>query len=234
MGLKRLVYLGIILAALSLASQAQLLCDYGAGISVPLIGVEDPTNLYQFMTPCKVWLSAASGTVLPMVGQVYPVYSCETGTFYIRTYDSIDKTYYGGTCPTSGTEVVAVCDYAEGSGTTAQRGYYVARVVALNSQFPVGTAVGVVEVPPVTAVNNAGTVTITWSAVPSNTAVAGYRVVRSADGITDWSTVGDTTDLSKTDTPGAGTWYYAVLIRYTGTPTTYVSNHGLAASVVVE
>ena len=59
-------------------------------------------------------------------------------------------------------------------------------------------------------------------------------MVRSADGLAGWTAVGTvTTDLSATDAPGSGTWYYAVEVAYLGTPTQQLSPHGLAASVVV-
>jgi len=231
MGLKRSVRLGIILCALSLSAAAQM-CQYGSSYNLPFIGVEDPTVLYQFAYPCNSWLMTASGTT-PWTN-ARPIYNSEDNSFAFAVEDSLGKSAYGGTCPASGTEVVVACNYAEGSGTVNQRAWYAAGVIALTESIPTGDGVAFVEVPPATAVNVAGTVTITWAAVPANTAVAGYRVQRSADGITDWATVGDTTDLTINDTPGAGTWYYSVVIRYAGSPTTYVSEHGLVASVVVE
>jgi|GEM_PF-4027284 len=233
MGIKRLLFAAGIILLSGTGVFAQLACSVGAGISVQLVDVQLPSNLYQFMYPCQVWPLSASGTVLPWV--TYPEYDDQTNTFWLRTYDGMEKTHWGGTCPSSGTQVVAVCDYAESPGTLAQRGYYTARVITVSTQFAVGDPVGVVEVPPVTLSQPvAGTIHAAWLSVPANTAVAGYRLVRSADGLTNWSTVTDTADTGADDTPGAGTWYYAVQVRYAGSPDLHVSNHGLSASITVQ
>jgi len=234
MGTKRLLFwAGLICIWFSLAVSGQATCAIGSGISVQLVDVERPSNLYQFMYPCQVWPKTASGTILPWV--TYPEYDSDTNTFWLMTYYSLEKVHWGGTCPSAGTEVIAVCDYAENSGTLTQKAYYAARLIVVSTKFAVGTATGVLEVPHVTLSQAVpGTIDITWEAIPANTAVAGYRLVRSADGLTNWTTVGDTTNLTLSDAPGAGTWHYALEIRYQGTPDTHVSNHGLSASITVQ
>lgn len=228
MGYKRYLLLALILFFGCETLYAQ--CALGASLSVPLPGLDDPTNLFQFAYPCYFYKYSASGTVIQT--NIRPTYISETDGFHMvsKTLESVD---YGGTCPTSGTQVVAVCDYVENSGTLDQRAYYAARILTITSSEVIGTTIAMVEVPPVNVSAVGDTVTISWSAVPSNAAVAGYRVVRSADGLSNWVTVGDTTDTSKQDEPGAGTWYYALQIRYAGSPVTYLSSHGLVASITI-
>lgn len=204
-------------------------CPLGNQLIIPLTGLDDPTNLYQFAYPCYIYKYSASDIVIQ--NNIRPTYNGGQAGFGLcsKILEAVD---YGGTCPTSGLQVVGICDFTTDTGTVEQRAYYSARILTITTAEVTGDPVEMVEVPSVAVSAAGGTVTISWSAVPQNMAVAGYRVVRSSDGI-NWTTVQDTTELSIQDSPGTGTWYYALKIRYAGTPVTYTSGHGLLAVIDV-
>lgn len=230
MGIKRILCVAVIIISAPLFAQ---FCDPGSMLIQNLSNVEDPTNLFQYATPCRIYLLNASNIILQMQ-EDYPVYSPETHSFGFTT-TMLEKINYGGTCPASGTQAVAVCDYVTNAGELTQVAYYAASIITINTTVPEGQAVAFVEVPHLSITKpNPPAVHVAWSAVPVNSAVAGYRLCRSPDGITNWATVTDTTNTYADDNPGAGTWYYALQIIYAGSPSTYVSYHGLLATVTIE
>ncbi len=228
MYIKRLLCIAVALISISAFSQ---FCDPGTMLIQHLSNVEDPTNLFQFATPCRMYLLNASNIVLPMQEQ-YPIYGSQEHSFAFITR-MLEKLDYGGTCPTAGTQAVAVCDYVESAGELTQTAFYAASVITINTTIPEGQAVAFVEVPHLTITQNPPAVHLEWTAVPANSAVAKYRIVRSADGLTNWAQVMDTTDTSADDSPGPGQWYYALEIVYAGSPSIYTSFHGLAAKVTI-
>ena len=231
MGVKQSIVISIVLIMLSgCAVMAQEICPLGAQLILPLNGVTAPDNLYQFAYPCFFYLVNQSNIVI--ANNLRPAYE---QTIFAAESPILTRTDYGGVCPSSGTVVVCICHYTENTGEISQRAWYAARAITIAQDCVIGDAVGFIEVPSA-AVNNqgGGVVRVSWQAVPSNDAVIGYRVIRSADGLTNWVDVGDTTNTYLDDTPGAGQWYYAVEIKFAGTPTTYVSRHGLLASITLE
>ncbi len=231
MGIKQGIVISIILILFSgCAVIAQDICPLGAQLLLPLNGVTSPDNLFQFAYPCFFYLASQSNIVV--ANNLRPAYE---QTFFAAESPILTRMDYGGVCPSSGTVVVCLCHYVEHSGELLQRAWYAARTIIITQDFVTGDAVGFTEVPSAVVSNQGGgLVRISWTAVPINDAVVGYRVIRSADGLTNWVDVSDTTNTYLDDTPGAGQWYYAVEIKFAGTPTVYVSRHGLLAAIVVE
>lgn len=216
------------LALLAVATAAGAQCTDWGVYRFKVTGPQDPTNLWQF-AECRYWDSVASGTVADGGVHTRLQYRADDGFFYA----------YQGLCNTTwnGLTVIFVAEYTSGENLATQRAYFAAgNILPVTYGSGAMTNRTMVEVPVAAAVNDAGTVTVTWTGVAAQDEVLGYRVVRSPDGLADWTAVGTDpawgTDTD-TDAPGAGTWYYAVQIRYAGTPTQQVSPHGLSASVVV-
>lgn len=202
-------------------------CQNGDGrFYFVVAGPEAHSNLWQFAY-VRGWQAAASTSYPGLHNHGRLVFN--SGYFFVED----NACAYGITAPT-GQVLVVVAEYVEGPNTVDQRAFYAAASFAATAEVAEIPAVIMREVPPASAVKNGVTVTISWSAVPSQPEVVGYQVVRSADGIAGWTNVGTvTTDLSVTDVPGIGTWYYAVEVAYSGTPTQQLSPHGLAAMVTV-
>ncbi len=206
-------------------------CQIGGEIFLPLIGVEDPTNLLQFAYPCFYYLLNSSDKVV--ANNLRPAY--ESNNLFVVESPPLTKVNYGGTCPSSGTNLIGLCHYSENTGELTQRAWYAVRTITLTEQFVTGIGVEFVEVPPVSVSDRgSGIIRISWNAVPPNNAVSKYRIVRSPDGLSNWATVGDTTALYLDDSPGNGRWYYALEIVFAGTPTVFCSRHGLLASILME
>lgn len=230
MGIKQSIILGFVLFVSVLTLGQDEECAIGGEIFMPIAGMEDPTNLYQFSYPCSYYLLNASDKVI--ANNLRPAYA--EGVFEVES-PVLSKCNYGGSCPSVGTQVIGLCQYSAHTAELTQRAWYVAKKIVLDTQIQISSDAQVVEVPSVSVSNlGGGVVKIMWSAVPANDAVSKYRVVKSLDGLTNWTTVGDTTDLYLNDSPGIGTFYYALEIVFVGTPTVYCSRHGLLAAIVVE
>lgn len=225
--MKRLLVL-LVLAALAVPLLAAD-CQNGMGnFSFTVLGPELHDNLWQFAS-VRGWPSTASTT--SFAGGHNHARLLFQGT----QFGVADTPCAYGLSGPDGTTLVIVAEYSEDPNTTAQRGFYAAASFVTANPAPAISNATMREVPPVTAVNNAGTITVAWTEPPAQPEIIGYRVVRSADGIAGWTTVGDvaTGVTSQPDTPGTGTWHYALQLRYLGSPVQQVSPHGLSASVTV-
>lgn len=204
-------------------------CDNGVNaFSFNVLGPEAHDNLWQF-ADVRGWKATASTSYPGGHNHARMVYYVEDNLYAVS-----DNACQLGLSKNDGATGVCVVEYTAGENTTAQRAF-VAAVSWVNTD-PITIAQATMrQVPVAAAANNAGTVTVTWTDLPTQAEIIGYRVVRSADGLASWATVADVAVGAQTapDTPGAGTWYYAVQIRYLGTPTQQVSPHGLAAQVTV-
>lgn len=227
--MKRLVLLAAALACFLPLLAAD--CNNGDGrFTWVVLGPENPANLWQFAT-VRGWKASASATVYPAShnhGRL--LYTPE-----LNEYAVDDSPCNFGLASPNGSTIVLAAEYVSDSGTVAQRAY-IAAVSFAASLTPAPATATMAEVPPAAATRAAGTVTVTWADLPSQAAITGYRVVRSADGIAGWSTVADVLPGAQTaqDTPGSGTWYYAAEAIYLNDGTNkVVSPHGLAAAVIV-
>ena len=227
--MKRLAILLFLAAALgSLPVFAD--CQNGAGtFSFKVVGPEAHDNLWQFAT-VRGWRALASLT--SATGSHNHGRLVYNGTQY-GVSDS--PCVYGLAMP-DGSTLVIVAEYVSDPNTTAQRGFVAAASFAATDPAPPIPDATMREVPPASAANSLGTITVTWTDLPAQPEIVGYRVVRSADGIAGWTTVADVAAgvASRTDTPGPGTFYYAVEIIYLNDGTNkQVSPHGLAAVVTI-
>jgi hypothetical protein len=206
-------------------------CDMGKGaFTFRVLGPEAHDNLWQFAT-VRGWNPASSATVYDGGGHSHGRLSYAEGYFGLA-----DSPCNYGLVKPDGSTLCIACEYVSGANTSVQRAYFAVRSHVTADPAPTIADVTMREVPHVTAVNDAGSVTVAWTEPPSQSEVVGYRVVRSADGLATWATVIDkpTGQTSAIDNPGSGTWYYALQIIYANDGTNkVVSPHGLAASVVV-
>lgn len=202
-------------------------CQIGAGsFSFAVLGPEAHNNLWQFAS-VRGWSTVASTSHPGGHNHARLVFE---GPYY----GVADNPCQFGLSTPDGTTLLVVAEYASDQNTPAQRAYFAAASFPATHPAPTIPDATMREVPPALASHDAGTVTVSWSAVPSQAEVTGYQVVRSADGVAGWTNVGAvTTQTSATDSPGTGTWFYAVEVAYLGVPTQQVSPHGLAAGVTV-
>ena len=230
--MRRLAIL-LILAALAAAPMFAD-CENGIGrFEFRVLGPELHDNLWQFAT-VRGWQALASATTY--AGTKNHARMQYTGSTYAVSDTSCG---YGLSSP-DGTELVIVAEYASDPNTTSQRAYIAAAAFAA-ALAPDGMIAPIPdatmrEVPPATTSNALGTITVTWTDLPAQPEIVGYRVVRSADGIAGWTTVADvaTGAGSATDTPGPGTFYYALEAIYLNDGTNkQVSPHGLASMVAI-
>lgn len=218
----------VLLAALFCASVAAFgqACSFQP--SVQVAGPERPDNLWQFANWVKVWRMTDDSIVVGVPRLYY-----REGAFWIGL-QTLEPAAWGGTCPQPGETMIAACAYTEAANTTAQRGFYsIGSIVVTAGGITTGSET-MQEVPPVSVAVDAGTVTVTWSAVPSQPEVTGYQLVRSADGLATWTSVGAlTTGTTAADAPGSGSWWYAVKVAFLSTPVQQYSPHGLAAQAAI-
>lgn len=214
--MRRILPLLVLLAALAWAPAALAQCmdfgDYWAAVHGP----ESRDNLWQF-------------AICNCGSHSHLVYSNLDGHFH-ATQQVCNAVYAGQTLQWR-------AHYTESENQLLQKAWFAVTSfeVTLGGKGEVaGTTMR--EVPEAAAVQDAGTVTVSWMGVSAQDEVLGYRVQRSADGISSWTTVANPawgTDLC-TDAPGSGDWHYAVLIRYAEDPEGYhYSPHGLSACVTV-
>lgn len=224
--MKRWLLLAAFLLALPLAAQNP--CDTG-NATIKILGPEANDVLWHRAEYLGFWRGNNSGTVLDAS---YGALHYQQGYFY-SSLGGVTLSHWGGQCPAEGVECIAAVSYWDNENTVTQRAWY-----AVESYLAV---VGIAqaeatmrEVPQPAAAVESGTVTLTWAACPE-TEITGYQVVRSADGLANWTNVGSiVTDPTQTDTPGQGAWYYALLVRFKGTPADRMSpKHGLAVQAVV-
>jgi len=213
---------------LSAAAFSQEPCNIGSYIAMPLIGAEDPINLFQFAYPCSYYLLNNSNIII--ANHLHPSYYDDR--FTVVNWGAFTAIDYGGICPSAGTIVIALCHYSENTGVN-QRAWYAVSKIILTTDMVMGNPASFIEVPSASAILIGDNVKISWNGVPSDDAVIGYRVIRSANGLDDWAIIGDTENLYLYDQPGIGTWYYAVEVKFAGSPITYVSRHGLSAKIII-
>jgi len=204
-------------------------CQNGAGVfTFKVLGPELHDNLWQFAS-VRGWKAASSATS-------YPGRHNHARMYFDGAHFAVEESCCNlGIITPDGSTLVVVAEYTSGANTTGQRAYYAAASLVATDPIVIADKT-MYEVPPVAAVNAAGTVTVSWTEPASQSEVVGYRVVRSADGLASWSTIVDkaTGQTSGTDAPGSGTFFYALQIIYQNDGTNkVVSPHGLSASVTI-
>jgi len=201
-------------------------CESSLPFIVQVLGPENPQNLWQFAT-CRFWVASRSNQAFSGMNHGRLVWDENAG--YWGMAEDACRTWSLGSGDSAVT-LIAVAEYTEGVNTAAQRAFYAAA-----SSLPGGSPspAPMREVPQAGAFVQGTTVTVTWTAVPGQPEVAGYRVVRSPNGLAGWVEIGTTVQTSFQDTRNNGTWYYAAEILYAGTPVQRSSPHGLSAMVAI-
>ncbi len=162
------------------------------GMYVALVPIDASNNV--LASPAVIRISAQYDGVYPGPGFLQNVGSyLEDGVLHIWAS-------HGFPPSSSNQGLVDGATYANGGGLWQQFIDYYTKVIdatAAADAAPIG----------VTAASASGTVTLTWlDALPNNT----YRVYRSPDNST-WTSLGDVTGITLSNTPGTGQWYYKVV-----------------------
>lgn len=221
-----------VLWLLAVPAAAQTLCGTGGSARLAVVGPEQPDNLWQQAAYIEFWQSANDLYGVPADEGALVYWQ---GQFYAQFTGSMATTW-GGSCPAAGAEIIGAIEYCGDENTLSQRGFYA--VGSLLASSDVAEAICTMhEIPQPSAVVDGGTVSLTWAACPEQASglVTGYLVQRSADGLGNWADVGAiVTSSAATDTPGPGTWYYALQLRFQGAGIDRMTpQHGLAVQVVV-
>ncbi|MEW5763687.1 MAG: hypothetical protein ACOYXN_00550 [Acidobacteriota bacterium] len=206
----------LFMAALALPALGQPMpCTVGGSARLEVLGPEDPTNLWQQAGYVSFWLSS-DATVA--VGGSQGALHYANGHFSSCLSGVANTSWPGGVCPDEGAEIVGAVLYWSDENTLDQRAFFAVGTLLASASVAEGTCT-MREVPEPTATVDAGIVTLTWSAPPEAAAglVTGYQLQRSADGISFANVGSVVTAPTTTDTPGPGTWHYALKLRFKGT-----------------